>query len=243
VLLEMRTEDAWSAPAQIRLLQLYDLTGEVKRDPALRLETLVRANPDLVPLIRSDGVQLYTPVRNDTLIADPRLLSAFARTDPAKVASQWLNVIIHHPGDYFSVRAQVFRWVLLTPDISQCMPYITGVTGPPQYVKELAVARPFRFQDRALGNYAALFLPSPLYSHVTYGVVALTMLGFLAWRRRPADIAMAAMLAGALVFTACFFVISIACDYRYLLFLDLSALTALFYFVTTMGNAARQAKI
>jgi 4-amino-4-deoxy-L-arabinose transferase-like glycosyltransferase len=229
VLLEMRTEDAWSAPAQIRLLQLYDLTGEVKRDPALRLEGLAHANPKLMPLIRSDGVRLYTPARNDTLIADPRLLSAFGATAPVAVSSQWLNVIIHHPADYLGVRAQVFRWVFLTPDIGQCMPYITGVTGPPRYLKELGVARPFRAQDRALGSYAALFLATPLYSHATYALLALALLIFLIRRRRSADIAMAGMLAGALVFTACFFVISIACDYRYLLFLDLSALTALFY--------------
>lgn len=238
VLLEMRTEDAWSAPAQIRLLQLYDLVGEVKRDPALRLETLARANPKLVPLIRSDGVRLYTPVRNDTLVADQPLLSAIAATAPAAVASQWLNVIIHHPADYLAVRADVFRWVLLTPDVTQCMPYITGVTGPPQYLKELGVARPFRPQDRALGNYAALFLSTPIYSHATYAVLVFVLLAFLAWRRRPADIALATMLAGALVFTACFFVISIACDYRYLLFLDLSGLVALFYCAVTLREQA-----
>ncbi len=234
VMLEMRTEDAWSAPAQIRLLQLYDLTGEVKRDPGLRLETLARANPKLVPLIGSDGVRLYTPVRNDTLVADQHLLGAFAATAPAAVANQWLHVIVHRPADYLGVRAQVFRWVFLTPDVGQCMPYITGVTGPPQILKELGVARPFRPQDRALGAYAALFLLTPLYSHATYAVLALALLVFLAWRGRPADVAIATMLAGALVFTACFFVISIACDYRYLFFLDLSALTALFYCVVTL---------
>jgi hypothetical protein len=236
VLLEMRTEDAWSAPAQIRLLQLYDLTGVVKRDPALRLEMLAHANPKLMFLLRSDGVRLYTPVRNDTLVADQPLLRAFAATAPAAVASQWLDVIYHHPADYLAVRAQVFRQVLLTPDVTQCMPYITGVAGPQQYLQELGVARPFRPQDRALGNYAAWFLATPLYSHATYSALALVLLVFLLWRRGPADMAMAAMLAAALTFAACFFVISIACDYRYLVFLDLSALAALFYCAATIGD-------
>jgi hypothetical protein len=236
VLLERRTEDGWSAPAQIRLLQLYDLIGEVKYDPRLGLEMLARANPNLPPLMRSDGVRLYTPVRNDTLVADPRLLRAFAATSPAAASAQWMDVIIHHPGDYLAVRAQVFRWLLFTPDVGQCMPYITGVTGPPEYMKELGVARQNRPQDRALWNYAALFLPTPLYAHATYAVLALVLLFFFLRRRHPADIAMATMLSGALVFTACFFVISIACDYRYLLFLDLSALTALFYCAVTFGG-------
>jgi hypothetical protein len=39
------------------------------------------------------------------------------------------------------------------------------------------------------------------------------------------------MLSAAMVFTASFFVISIACDYRYLYFLDVAALTACFYLV------------
>jgi hypothetical protein len=48
-------------------------------------------------------------------------------------------------------------------------------------------------------------------------------------RREPADLAIAALLAGALAAAASFFVISIACDYRYLYFLDLAAITALIY--------------
>jgi hypothetical protein len=238
LLLEARTEDAWNAPAQIRLLQLYDLIGELKRDPALRFDALAGANPSLVPLIRSDGVRLYTPARNDTLVADPRLLNAFAASNTGSVAHQWLDAIVRHPADYIAVRAQVFRWVFLTPDIDQCMPYITGVTGPPQYLKELRVARPFRPQDRALGNYATSFLATPLYSHATYAVLALMLLIFLVRRRRAADVAIASMLTGALVFTGCFFVISIACDYRYLLFLDLSALTALFYCAASLQKGA-----
>jgi hypothetical protein len=37
------------------------------------------------------------------------------------------------------------------------------------------------------------------------------------------------MLIAAFAFTASFFVISIACDYRYLYFLDIAALAAVFY--------------
>jgi hypothetical protein len=48
-------------------------------------------------------------------------------------------------------------------------------------------------------------------------------------RRQAEDIAMAFMLIGAFAFTLSFFVISIACDYRYLYALDLSAMFAAFY--------------
>jgi hypothetical protein len=56
------------------------------------------------------------------------------------------------------------------------------------------------------------------------------MLVVLLRRGRAGDIAMAGMLTAALVFTASIFVVSIACDYRYLAFLDMAALTASFYF-------------
>jgi len=52
---------------------------------------------------------------------------------------------------------------------------------------------------------------------------------FLLVRRRAADIAVAAMLGAAFAFTASFALISLACDYRYLYVLDLSAMAALLY--------------
>jgi hypothetical protein len=48
-------------------------------------------------------------------------------------------------------------------------------------------------------------------------------------RGRPGDAAMAAMLASALAFTACFVIISFACDYRYLYALDLSVMVAVLH--------------
>ena len=53
---------------------------------------------------------------------------------------------------------------------------------------------------------------------------ALGLLAFLLWRRRDMDLMAASLLAAALAFTASFFVVSIACDYRYLYFLDLAAM-------------------
>lgn len=68
-----------------------------------------------------------------------------------------------------------------------------------------------------------------MLSHVVYGVAAIMLLAPLLRRRSSADIAVAAMLGAALAFTASFAVISIACDYRYLYFLDLSAIAAALY--------------
>jgi hypothetical protein len=56
--------------------------------------------------------------------------------------------------------------------------------------------------------------------------LALLLLLLLARRGETTDIAIAGLLAGALLFTASFAIVSIACDYRYLVFLDLAAMTA-----------------
>jgi hypothetical protein len=94
-------------------------------------------------------------------------------------------------------------------------------------------------RDRALQAYARAFLGTPVWSHVTFTVLALACLVLLLRRRRPADIAMAAMLLAAFAFTASFFVISISCDYRYLYALDLSALAALLYLALDAKSAIR----
>lgn len=230
-----RTGGASGTPGQIRLLQLYDLTGIVKNDPAVQLHDLARANPHLDKLIRSDGVALYTPARNDTLAGSTELQHAFNATSPAAIAAQWVNVIVTHTSDYLRVRTRVFAWTFLTPDLVQCDAWYAGTNGPPAYMRALGLTPGLRPEDRALVTYAEQ-MPKPVYSHAAFAVLAAILLGFLVWRGRPADLAIAAMLAASLIFAASFFVISIACDYRYLLYLDLAALTALFYSVVTRGE-------
>jgi len=141
--------------------------------------------------------------------------------------------VFGEPATYLAVRARVFYWLFVTPDPVQCDAYYTGVDGPPQYMHELGLAKRFRAQDRALGNYAAHFVHTPVFSHVAYAVLAVVVLMFLIRRRRVADIAFAALLGCALTFTLSYFVIAIACDYRYLLFLDLASITSAFYCATT----------
>ncbi len=233
-----RTTGTPGPQGQIKLLQLYDLIGEVSVDPALSLDRLSHVNPRLENIIRSDGVRLYTASRNDTLATSPDLQIAFVNTSAAALASQWWDTLLNHPTDYLAVRARVFAWVFFTPDPVQCDAYYAGVNGPPNYLRDLGLKPQFRPQDRALSNYAALFTRTPVFSRAGYAILALALLTFLIWRRRPADIAIVFLLAGALVFVGSFFVISIACDYRYLLFLDLSAMVAFFYCAATERDGA-----
>jgi len=222
---------------QWKLLQLYDIIGQVKHDPTLRLRELARANPNLEGLIRADGTRLYTPARNDTLIASPGLQEEFASTPPATIATQWNALLFKNPRAYLAVRSRVFFWLVVTPDLVQCDAYYTGIDGPPQYLRELGLVRRIRAQDRALAGYASRFVHTPIFCHVTYAALAVLLIFVLALRRRTADLAVAALLACALVFGLSFFVIAIACDYRYLLFLDLASMAGAFYCAVTSLEA------
>ena len=53
--------------------------------------------------------------------------------------------------------------------------------------------------------------------------------GLLLWRRGPGDLPLAALQLAGVAFAASFFIISIACDYRYLYFTDLAAIVGLVY--------------
>ncbi len=214
---------------QLRLLRFYDLVGAVASDPRLPLDILADSEPDLEALMRSDGRRLYSPERNDTLVGSPALQNALGQSEPSVMAAQWYDLVRHHPWLYLKVRAGVFAQVLFTPDIEGCRPVFTGIEGPSGEMEDLELAPRRDARDLALAHYAKGFMGTPVFSHAVFGVLAIAGLVILLWRRSPGDIAMASLLASALVFTASFFVISIACDYRYLYFLDMAALSAVFY--------------
>src|SRR5262249_10137140 len=130
---------------------------------------------------------------------------------------------------YLKVRWDAFRWVLLTPDSPACLPVFTGVVNAQPMLRELELNIRFDARDRALTSYALAFAGTPVLSHATFLLVALACLFVLLRRRSAVDVAIACLILSALAFTLSFFVISIACDYRYLYFLDIAALVGTAY--------------
>lgn len=219
-----------SANVGVRILQHYDIVGAVARDPAYPLSHIQAANPAAAAAIRS-GVAVYSPQRVDFFDKDPTLGQALWQTPKEAVQAEWQELITRHPGAYLAQRGDVFRWLLLTPELEACLPEFVGVSGPEPLVTGLKLTNAIDPADWSLHNYATYFYSTPVFSHLAYALIALGVAGFLLWRRSPEDLAIAGLLLGALAFTASFFVISIACDYRYLYFLDIAALTGLFYLV------------
>jgi hypothetical protein len=174
-------------------------------------------------------VRVWSPERNDTLGDTQSLQTALDDADPDTMAAQWRDLVLHHPWLYLRVRAEVFRWVFLTPDLEQCLPYDLGVDGPPGQMAALGLTERWDARDAALDRYARAFVGTPVLSHAFFAALALVV-GYIVFRRgRAPDIAVGMMLLAAFAVTASFFAISIACDYRYLYFLDTSAMLAIFY--------------
>ena len=215
--------------AAVRILQHYDVVGAAARDPSITLDLIGASNPAARATIVQNAARLYTPSRIDTLDVEAPFRQALWRTPDAVMAAQWREVLTAHSGAYLAHRIDVFRWTALTPDLQMCLPVWVGVSGPADMVEALALTDGVERQDQALGNYAQRFFGTPVYSHLTWAIVALAVAGLLLLRRDPADRMIIALQLGALAFAASFLPISVACDYRYLYLLDLAAMTGLLY--------------
>ncbi|HTT85327.1 MAG TPA: hypothetical protein VMF67_17760 [Rhizomicrobium sp.] len=227
--LSLRSDGGEGPRAQLKLLRLYDVVGAVAAHPSLPLDRLDVDDPELERLIRSDGVRLYTPERNDTLVGSQALQNELADAEPQWLAAQWYDLMRRHPWLYLKTRATVFAQVLFTPDIAGCRPVFVGIEGPAGEMGDLNIAPRKDARDLALQAYARAFTNTPVFSHALYVLLAVAGIVMLLRRRALGDEAIVSMLIAALLFTASFFVISIACDYRYLYFLDLAAIVAVFY--------------
>jgi hypothetical protein len=172
---------------------------------------------------------LYTPLHNDPMAADPAVSQALADAPDGVIAGAWRSLVLNHPLLYLRTRWADFAAVIITPDVIACHFAVTGVSGPPALLKRLGLTGGIRLQDQTLANYAHFFFGTPVFSHLAWGGLALVLLVILIRRGQPADLAMAGLLSGAFLFTITFAIISIACDYRYLLILDLSAMASTLY--------------
>ena len=214
---------------QVRTLELYDLSGALAADPDLALPDLARTQPHLLQLMRTDGTRLYSPVRSDTLANSQALQSALADAPDDALHASWKSLVLSHPALYLRQRLGVFLWTLFTPDIAVCVPYVTGLRAPADLLDRLHIRARDDWRDDAVDRYGQIFTGTPVFSHLTFLLLGAAELWFLLSRRNAADIAFASMFAGAVVFSASFLVVSIACDYRYLYVLDLSAIVTLLY--------------
>ncbi|HEY5347605.1 MAG TPA: hypothetical protein VIJ72_05390 [Rhizomicrobium sp.] len=241
IALAERGDGGNGARAELAMLQTYDMIGMLKAQPSLALQKMHVADPELEAAMRGDGARLYSPVRNDTFSASAALLQAMSAAPNGLIFAQWLGMVRHHTFLYLKMRSRVFAWVFFTPDIIACRPVYTGIDGSAADLRSLGLTARIRPHDWALFDYAKHFDHTPVFSHPAFALLGAGVLYLLLRRHRPADIALAFMLLAAFGFTASFLLASVACDYRYLYFLDLSVLATILYLATDFPLQAKTA--
>jgi hypothetical protein len=241
-LLMLRHDGEDATGYQFKLLHVYDLTGMIRRNPTIELKVLDREAPEFARVIRGDGARLYSPERNDTMEQSQGIEAGLDVTPPDVLSRQWREAVLHHPGTWLIVRAEDFAWVFLQIHPERCVPFAAGVGNEPEFLPDLEMKSRFDARDRVLLGYDKFFVGTPFYSHAFFALIAIAALWPMARRRRSEDIAMIGMLGGLLAFAVSFFVISIACDYRYLYALDLGAVAAALYLAADWPGIKRAAK-
>jgi hypothetical protein len=227
--LASRSDGGDGARAEIRRGQSYDLAGALASDPALALP--LDSDPGLDRALRTSGRALYSPLQSDSFAADPAINQALSNAPDGVIAAAWRTLVFEHPLLYLRTRWADFAAVAATADPVICHFVSVGVTGPPARLKQLGLTAGIRPKDQILGNYARPFFATPVFSHLAWGALALILMIVLIRRAEPADLAVSGLLAGALLFAMTFLAVSIACDYRYLVFLDLSTMASMLYLV------------
>ncbi|MBV9572047.1 MAG: hypothetical protein JO056_12475 [Alphaproteobacteria bacterium] len=227
--LALRIPDDGGAAKQLRLLEFYDLAGAFADDPALDSPALRQRDSKLFERLKHDGAQLYSPVRSDTLARSAPLQLALAEAPENVLHKPWLEFVFSKPGTYLRHRAEIFRWVVRTPQIGACVPFIVGVRGPSGPLAELGLKARFSQRDRMANWYGRRLVGTSIFSHLTFLVLSLCEVAFLLYRRCATDLPWICLLGGSIVFSLSFFFLSLACDYRYLYLLDLSALATLYW--------------
>jgi hypothetical protein len=174
------------------------------------------------------------------LTGDPEI-SRWIPSSVSAVGRQWRALIVAHPGTYLAVRAKDFGWLFLSQHLHECLTFAVGVISLPADLK--AARLQFRYDDRDAwlnDSYATPLMETPAFSHPFFAAIGLIGLTVLLRRRRPADFAMAGLLLAAILYTLSYFFVSIACQYRYLYALDLSAIASAFYLLA--GLRPRETK-
>jgi hypothetical protein len=213
----------------LRIVQNYDLIAAVAMDPHYRLAIMATADPGDTAMIAERAPLEYSGRRVDFIDRDQALTDALWKVPDTAAGQQWWDLILKHPMLYLRVRWEDFRWLIAPPVIDWCLPIYVGVDAPDDKMGPLRLTHRYVQSDVELSNYSSWFLDTPVYSHVFYAALSLVLAGLFLWRRQRGDVVLAALQLAGVAFAASFFIISIACDYRYLYFTDLAALTGLVY--------------
>jgi hypothetical protein len=229
--LERRSDGDPAQARQLAWLQVWDLAGAARLDPGFAAS--LHDETAQARFVRESAAPAYSPERVDTLLPLPGA-DAAVEDAGAEAAARWFDLIRRRPDLYLRVRFGDFGQLLATPRLMACRPLFIGLDGPQPMLDALKLAPRNWGKILAARRYSLAFVGTPVLSHLVYAGLALALIALavrdLARAPAPADrIVLIALLGAALSFAASFLVIGVACDYRYLYFLDLAAMAGLLH--------------
>jgi len=197
------------AAVGFKILMHFDLVGMMANQGRLASDAATELVAEVV-----QQVPLYTPYRVDTLTGVTHWHMSMA-----ELVRIWGHSILVSPEAYLMHRTRLFGALLGMNDVRQCLPVHTGIGGPLKHdlVSEELTAmlglqpgqsRTNRFVGAAAWGLAA----TPLLMHWAY-LLVLAGLSVVLIRRRA--YVLLSLAACSLVFLASYFVLGIACDFRY----------------------------
>jgi len=222
-------ENPASKTAGFRIIMHYDLVGVLARDPQIPLPAIEAYQPASATVLRSVADDVYSPERVDRLSDVEAVGPALWSLPNTVMRDTWLGLVRENFPLYLRHRLAVFGQVFMTPKLSACLPVHTGVQGPESVLVELNMPARQDDRDYQLANYASRFFGTPIFSHVFFALLSLTVCAVLIIRRSDLDLVVLGLQISGLAFAGSFFLISLACDYRYLYFLDLSSMVGILY--------------
>lgn len=213
----------------LRIIEHYDIVGVAALDPTVPLTQIDHFAPSADDTIRSEANLAYSPLRIDQFDASTAIGPALWGVPTSVIQAQWVEVVRTRLPIYLRHRDDVFSNVFFMPEPEACLLFHVGVAGPPEVLAELQMDARLDGRDARLALYGQKFSRTPVFSHLAFAILAVATMGALALRRTPVDLVVCGLLVSALAFAASFYFIGIACDYRYIYFLDLAAMVSVLY--------------
>jgi hypothetical protein len=193
------------------ILASFDLAGVLVNGGAFPADV----PEDLGEELRRQS-SLYSSYRVDTLTGPAQ---RFWSLENAEVNRLWRQTIWTNVGPYLTHRGEYFGNFVGFADMRQCLPVFSGVAGPvvPDSVNVDLNAflglqpGPHRFSN-AVYRFGRRAANTPLFIHASYAA-ALVPIAFWLLRRR--EYSLTTLATCALLFLLSYFIVGIACDFRY----------------------------
>jgi hypothetical protein len=212
------------ASTGLLLLARYDLAGILAHGGSLPDP---QSDREMRPVVPS-----YDPYRADGL-GWPAQDSGLMKFSYRDAYALWARSILHSPAAYLRHRARHFGFLLGLGDATRCPPLHLGVPAQAvhpelgrELVRELGLTPGVDARAQRMHDWLKPLFDGPLFMHLFY--CALTGLATLVLIRRGDNWPFVLFGIGTLVFTASYAVVSIACDFRYIYVLPVTATALLF---------------